>query len=203
MKMSLIAAPTSEPISLTDAKKHLRLLEPDFDGELPIYIQAATSFAEAYTRRAYVEQTWAVTLTEFPDGQITLPLGKTTEIVSVAYIDADGVAQTLSGPEASPDGTDYQWYLGDDSGGILAPPVDGTWPDTQAGHLSPVTITFKAGYAHRADIPGQMLAGLLWKMTDLFELRGEVDLAMSKAFGSGPKSDMAAALLRPWRLAWF
>jgi uncharacterized phiE125 gp8 family phage protein len=101
-------APAVNPVTLTEALAFLRV-----EAESPAtanqalienQIAAATAWAEGITRRAFIHQTWKLTLAAFPvgSGPIELPLGKAASIQRIEYITPDGAPASLYGPSASP-----------------------------------------------------------------------------------------------------
>lgn len=66
MALTLVTAPAVEPITLDDAKRHLRVDESDEDGHILALISAARAYAENFTRRALITQTWDATFDGFP-----------------------------------------------------------------------------------------------------------------------------------------
>ena len=64
--LTLVTAPASEPVSLTEAKAHLRLDSADDDSLITALIRSARETAEAHMRRALVSQTWRLSLDRFP-----------------------------------------------------------------------------------------------------------------------------------------
>jgi uncharacterized phiE125 gp8 family phage protein len=99
MGLQLVTAPTIPPVTRDMVKKHLRVEHTDKDDLIDLYIAAETSWAEDFTGRAFVVQTWDYFQDAFPgecDPQvIELPLGAVTSVTDVFYLDADGAEQTL------------------------------------------------------------------------------------------------------------
>lgn len=87
-----------EPVTLTDMKKMLRLDTTDVseDDLLLSYIAAAREYCENFQNRAYITQTWELTMDDFPRGVIDIPKGNLQSINSVRYINAAGVQTTLT-----------------------------------------------------------------------------------------------------------
>jgi len=194
-------SPLLEPLTLTEAKAYLKVDHTDEDTLIGQMIREARSWTETFLGRALIDQTWKLTLERFPaSGQhnphasITLPKGHTIAVTAFTYRDTDGTLGTLTGMEVSPIGSDYQWDLGDEGGGVLRPAWGDSWPATR-DTIDPLNITFRAGYTTSAGIPEQILAGLKWKLADLYATRGDQDVA--------GRQDVAIALLTPWKLAWF
>jgi len=94
MNYKVITAVTAEPVSLADAKLHLRL--DDIGGSHPhdalvtSLISSAREFAEHYTGRALAQQTLEVALDSFPNGDtIDLPRPPVASVTSIKYDDSD------------------------------------------------------------------------------------------------------------------
>ena len=77
MALTLITAPTVSPISLQQAKDHLRISHSDDDDKVQLCIDAATSFVDGedgFLGRCLVTQTWELTIDTFPDNEILNPI---------------------------------------------------------------------------------------------------------------------------------
>lgn len=97
MKISEVTPPTSDPVSVAEAKQHLRAVDSDEDEYIGTLITAAREQVEDITRRALMTQTWDYFLDEWPDDDyITLPWGKLASVTSVKYKDSDGVETNLT-----------------------------------------------------------------------------------------------------------
>lgn len=138
----LSSAPAVEPITLTEAKLHLRLAVTaalagaytDEDDFLNALIETARSQAENYTNRAFITQTWIAYLESFPS-TLRLPFPPFQSVTSIVV---EGTAFT-----------DFE----ESFDGILTPTT--YWPDlsTSPGP-NPIVITWVAGYGDAAsDIP--------------------------------------------------
>jgi uncharacterized phiE125 gp8 family phage protein len=151
--VTVITPPASEPLTLQEAKDHLRL---DGDDENPLvsaYLTAAREWAEEATRRQFVPATLRFALDEFPrchtkyrrHGQpefdrhaILLPSPPLVSVSSINYVDAAGVTQLLSP-------ADYQ-VDAYSTPGRVAPAFAKSWPIARR-QMNAVTITIVAGYA--------------------------------------------------------
>ncbi len=94
--LSRTVAPTQDPISMVQAKTHLRIDGPEEDSLIADLITATTSWAEQETERALLTQTWVMYLDSFPwwRAPIFLPLPPLQSVSSIKYYDQDGVLQT-------------------------------------------------------------------------------------------------------------
>ena len=93
--MPLITAPAVEPVTLLEAKLHLRVDHADDDTLITSLIKTARQQAEHRTGRRYGVQTWERAYDAFPAWALLLPDPPVTAIVSIKYDDANAVEQTL------------------------------------------------------------------------------------------------------------
>lgn len=66
MAIQIVATPAAEPVSLIEAKAHLRVDFTDDDLLIGALLTAARQHAETITRRALVTQQWKMTADQFP-----------------------------------------------------------------------------------------------------------------------------------------
>ena len=163
MSLTLITAPALEPVSLAEAKLHLRVDGADEDALITSLIVAARRQAEHELGRALITQTWELTLDEFPAADIQLPMLSTLGIESVKYLDADGIEQTVAPADYALDAaTTPGWVL-------LA--ADASWPGTYAG-ANAVKVRFTAGYGPAAaDVPANVVAYIKLQIGALYKHR--------------------------------
>ena len=153
MKYKIIEPVSKEPVTLSEAKDHLRRTSGIFaddtteDNLISAWITAAREYCEAHTRRALAEQTAEAYLENFPEGsRINLPLPPLISVISVVYKDGSGNETTMI------ENTDYIVDTNSNVGGIILP-FNKSWPCFTPFPLHPITITFKAGYAEGNIIP--------------------------------------------------
>jgi len=98
--LSLVTAPTSEPVTLAEAKKHCEIAAEvnHHDEHLERLIQAARVYVENYTGRQIVTATWDLYADSWPDDGLTisLPKGPIQSVTSITYVDENGSSQTWS-----------------------------------------------------------------------------------------------------------
>lgn len=186
MPIKTIAAPSVEPVLLADAKLHLRVDGTDEDALIGAYITAARELAEAQTDRAYAEATYELVSSGF-GYVIVLPVPPVTAVLSVKYLDADGVEQTIAP-------SNYVEKL--DALPPVVVPADGfEWPATN-GAADAVRVRFTAGAAP-ADVPQRVKLWMMLHVTAWYENRAAVSgAALSELPG-------VRALLDPERWSWF
>jgi hypothetical protein len=66
LSTKLVTPPVIEPVTLAQAKQHLRVDFPEDDTLISMYITAARQYCEKATGRAFYNQTWLRTLDFFP-----------------------------------------------------------------------------------------------------------------------------------------
>ena len=142
--LAVITAPTSEPITLAQARDQVRVDDADSDAKLASLILAAREWAQGETRRVFVTQTLELYLDEFPAWEIILPVGPVQSITSITYYDGSNALQTLAAAR-------YDANLKSNPPRI-SPAYGYDWPDTYDRHNA-VIIRFVAGYsADHADL---------------------------------------------------
>lgn len=164
MSLKLITAPIAEPITLDDAKAHLRVTGSDDDAYITALIVAARQGAEHVTGRTLMAQTLELALDGFDD-VIKLPRPPLTSITSVKYLDESGSLTTM----------DAIAYLLDDHSeqARLLPAYGTSWPATRT-QANAVLIRYVAGYASAATVPQEIKNWMLLRIGMLYENRESV-----------------------------
>lgn len=166
MAWRVITEPTSEPVTLEEAKAHLRVDTTDHDSEIEALIASARQYIELTCNRALMPQEWEITLPEF-DGEVRLP-GNVRSITSVKYYDSDNTEQTL---------TDYFEVLAEPA--KIAP--DTVWPYTYS-RPDAVAITAQVGYEDADSVPGPLKSAIKLHMELVFDRpSGETAKALERA----------------------
>lgn len=147
-----VTQPDVEPLSLTDAKEHLReyLDESVHDDVIVAFISAAREHAEIYCGRSWAPATFAMRLDEFPCGAIELP-PDVTAITSISYTASNGDTTTVPSNTYTLDAELREVY-----------PTSG-WPTG-----SRVRVLFTAG---PDEVPPTVLSAMKLTLGDLFANR--------------------------------
>lgn len=166
MAVKLITAAANYPVTVTEAKAHLRVDFTDDDALIGALLAAATAHAERFLGRALVDQIWELTLDEFPDAELEIPLPPLIEVVSVKYDNAAGDEQTL-------DAADYVVDVQSEPGWIV--PANNSWPSIYDG-INAVRIRFRAGYLNSDspptdNVPADIKAAILMYLGTLYANR--------------------------------
>lgn len=180
MKVVRLTDPSSEPVTLAEAKQQLRVSHTEDDGEITAMIVTARRAVEDYCNRPFVSATWAILYDgDLPiqDNALCIPLPDVTAIDSITYIDTSGVTQTW------PDSGNWTF----DAIRQEITPVD-AWPD---GTKLRINVT-----AGPAKMPHPVRMACLMVVCELFEY----DKAEKQQAGGGAwLPGFAGALLQPYR----
>jgi len=165
MGLTLITGPTVEPLTLAEARDQLRIDGEDEDTLLAGLIQAAREWAEAFTRRALITQTWELVLNTWPTGdRFSLPLPPLQSVTSIKYTDIDGDEATFSSASYIAD-TDH-------TPGRIVLKNGYSWPAVTLREVSGIRVRFVAGYgAAAADTPQVIRQAMLLVVGHLYENR--------------------------------
>lgn len=174
--LKVIAEPTSEQISVADARQHLNLTamgspptHPDDNLLVDVYIPAAREFCEGETERALATQTLEMALNGFPNGYpwawpgYVWPSGIGANtfysgLMTGIPLPMSPVQQVVSVKYTDGDGNeqtlDPTTYVLDDWSAlnVLNLASGSSWPTTQQTPKA-VRITYVAGYALPGDSP--------------------------------------------------
>jgi uncharacterized phiE125 gp8 family phage protein len=155
MPLQLFREATAEPLSLAEAKRHLRETTSAQDQLIWTLLAAVRQYAQTKAQCQIMAARWKYVLDAFPAGglddaapvrpyglppmAIVLPIGPVLQIASVQYTDMSGALQTLIA------GTDYVVDASSDPTRIT-PPFGKIWP-IPLPQIGAVSVTFDAGYA--------------------------------------------------------
>ena len=182
MSLQLITPPALEPVTLDEAKAHLKVDTTDDDALIERLIAAARARAEWHTGRAFLTQSWILWLDCWPPLDVAeTPLPRLQAVGSVTTYSRDDSASVL----------DPALYLVDTA----------SEPGRLAFHciapaslrrVNAVAIAFDAGYGDTADdVPAPIREAILEIVAELYVHRGD---------GPDDVSLTAQALLAPYRI---
>jgi uncharacterized phiE125 gp8 family phage protein len=172
MALSLSSAPATEPVSVAEAKAHLRIDHAaDDDYVEDFVIPAARRYAETITHRAFITQTWILRLNGFGrGGPIYLPRPPLVSITTVTYTDTAGTAGTAWA--ASSTGYTLEQPSGEMAlHASIRPSYSQSYPSTR-DIVDSVVITYVAGYGAASAVPIGIKHGILMLIEDLYRQRG-------------------------------
>lgn len=162
--------PATEPVTLAEARAHLKVDGNEEDPYIESLIAAARESCEVFQGRAYVEQTITLKLDEFPcNGRIEIPRPPLISIESLTYVDGLGDPQELD--------EDEDFYVDDSSENcptVLLPAYGKSWPSIRS-EPGAITIVYKAGYGAGA-VPKSTKQAILFLVGHWFENREAVNV---------------------------
>ena len=136
--VSVVTPPVSEPLSLADAKTHLRVTHSAEDDYITTLITVARDIVEKYTGRTLPTTTLKLTLDRLPYeyAAIQLPRSPVASITTFDYVDTDGANQTLASSQYDLDITRLP--------ARVYTAYNASWPSVRP-HRATVNITYVAG----------------------------------------------------------
>jgi len=181
MPLQLVTPPAGEPISLAEAKLHLRVDGGDDDPLIGSLITAARQAAETITGRQLMTARWRLVLDAFP-GPLLMHAGSGSSfslpthaillakcpvqsVVSVEYLDMNGTTQVLPA-------SDYVLDAACEPA-RLSPVFGKTWPPTLP-QIGAVTVTFDAGYGSASEVPEGLKSWIKLRVGSLYGHREEM-----------------------------
>jgi uncharacterized phiE125 gp8 family phage protein len=184
-----IAGPAMLPVSLAEAKLHLRVDGDDEDMLVESLLDAAVQYLDGWSGilgRCLITQQWAVSMGAWPICPLRLPFPG-IRAVTVAYADPAGADQSV-------DAALFQTY--DDARGTIISFRSGfDAPSLQDERADAATISFTAGYGDGpADIPAPLRAAILLLVGHWYQNR---ELAADANIGELPFA--VSALIAPFR----
>ena len=183
MPSILVTPPAVEPVSLAEAKAHLRITHGDEDAIISTLIIAARRHAEAHTGLALVSQQWRHYRDDWPDdGTVALPLAPLLSIDEVAVYGDDDVKAVV----------DPAHYYAD---AASRPPrllLRGSRVWARPGRIgNGVAILLTVGFGAAAAVPAELRQAVLQLVAHWYEHRGHAN--------PPPAPLTAATLLAPFR----
>ncbi len=223
MTIQIVTAPTADPVSIAEAKAHLRVDFSDDDALISALVSAARQHAENITRRALVTQQWKMTLDQFPMPGMNVSSanwygpqwGASPGPLSVMRADGrSGFEMYLPFPPLQTvdsikyidqDGiqqtlasTEYKVDTSSEPARIV-PAYGKTWPATR-NEINAVEVTFTCGFGAAAAVPEGIKSWIKIRVGSMYENRSEVDTLQS---GSLVKMPFVDCLLSQYRVVTY
>ena len=182
MSLTLVSPPAAEPVTLVEAKAHLKVDTTDDDALIASLITAARARAEWHTGRAFVTQSWTLWLDAWPPGGVVeIPLPPLQSVTQVQTFALDDSASVL----------DPSLYQVDAASAPARLALKGIFALANLRAVNAVKIAFTAGYGDASAVPAPVKQAILQIAADLYTHRGDEAEIVSSA---------AAALLSPYRI---
>ena len=164
--------PAVEPLTVAEAKLHLRVDISDDDAYIGTLITAAREWVENYLDRTLITTQLILRAAEFPTEELELarpPMATagTATAVVITYTLADTTTATLSTALYRVDRTTTP--------GNVAPVINGTWPSDVIEDANAVAVTYWAGYGPTsASVPATIRHAMLMLIGHWYESRSTV-----------------------------
>jgi len=189
MKYAVSTPVSTEPVSLADARLHLRINAGDTSEDTAIIaplITAAREYCENVTGRALAAQT----IKAYPERFtriIQLPREPMVSVSAITYTDESGVTTTMASSN----------YIIDTVGGTVAIKE---LPTFSPRLVNPIEITYSAGYTL---LPKAIRQAMLLLIGHWYENREAVVVGAYTLFASVEVSMAVNTLLRQYKARWF
>jgi uncharacterized phiE125 gp8 family phage protein len=188
MALVLTSAPALEPVTVAEAKAHLRIDAGDEDTLIASLILTSRLHLETALSLALITQSWRLLLDRWPlTKDLEMPLRPLQSIEEVRVLPADGAATVI----------DADKYLADT---VSVPPrlvrTGVIWP--QPGKAANgVEIDFTAGYgAAPSAVPAPLRQAVLLLIAHWYENREPIAVGSAEMVVPGPVSE----LIEPFRV---
>ncbi|MQM29600.1 MAG: DNA-packaging protein [Candidatus Accumulibacter phosphatis] len=204
MPLQLVTPPTAEPVSLAEAKLHMRVDFPEDDALIASLIAAARQAAETLTGRQLVTARWKLVLDCFPGPSlmcvpaglpfslpghaILLPKCPVQSVFAIRYLDMSGTTQTMSRVDYAADTACEP--------ARVTPVFGSAWP-VSLPQIGAVVLVFAAGYGDAASVPAGIKSWIKLRVGSLYAHREEVALLTS---GKIESLSFIDGLLDPYRV---
>lgn len=164
MPAALISAPAIEPVSIAEAKAHLRIDGNDENDLIGAMLVAARVHIEQLARRVLVEQGWRVYLDQWPRKRIvTLSPAPLISVDQVTVYDGDGEPVTVDPEDYEVDAVACPGRL------ILLSPAHSAVGRAANG----IEIDVTAGYGPSGiDVPAPLRQAIMMLAANIYEHRG-------------------------------
>lgn len=182
--LTVVVAPAEEPVSIDEAKSHVRYTGSTEDPLIAGMLQAAREQCELVARRAFVTQTIEMRLQRWPvPAGLSLPRPPLQSVLAVEYTDATGTLHTLPAD-------DYTVYPAPEPGLLVLKPT-AIWPAADLMPGPSIVVRYVAGYGLAAAVPARYRQAILLLFGTWFANREHV------TFGATPHQlpDAVRALL--------
>ena len=160
----VITPASTYPVSLTEAKAHLKVDINTDDTLITNLIIASTQLSEEYTNRFFIDTVINQTCTTFTDLK-QLYKSKVVSVTHVKYYDSDNTLQTLA---ASNYVVNNQFEPAQ-----INLVVDGSFPDI-ADRIDAVECKYTVGYGAASDVPNAIKQAILLTIGNWYANRESV-----------------------------
>lgn len=189
LKIKLITDVSTELVTVSELKTHLRIDVTDEDAYLPSLITSAREYCENFTGRSIGTKTLEGILDDFPCDYIDLLESPVQSITSIKYTDSDGDESTW----------DSSYYVAnlDVIPEKIYPGYAQSWPSFTPYPSGAIRIRYIAGHTS-SNLPEAIKQSIMLVAGDLYENREATSEKKAYELPFAVK-----ALLTPYRIRWF
>lgn len=189
LDLTLVTPPSTEPVSLAEAKLHCHVDDDTEDSLIEGWIMAARQHIEEAIGRALITQTLEMRVDAWPE-RLYLPRPPAASIVSVTAIDDSDEAHTL-------DASAFTLRTGTEPGYVV---FDSSLrPSVVLADMAGVRVRYVAGYGEASDVPRPIRQAILLLVGHWFANREAVNVG--NIVNELPFA--VEALLSPYKMYWF
>jgi len=153
--------PAVEPVTVAEAKKHLRLTLNDDDSLIANAITAARQAVERDTGKSLITQTWRLKMDMWPTNGITLFHGPVQSVTSVTYVNDAGSSTTWNSSEYD--------VLSDGIPGHIHPAWNYDWPEVR-GDYKGISVVYVTGYGDTgSSVPYELRQAVLLRLEMFYD----------------------------------
>ena len=163
MISTLVTDLVTEPVSLADAKAHLRVTTTDDNDLITAIITTARTYIELITGLSLGPKTWDIYFENFKGDELYLPYAPLVSVTYVKYYDFGGTQNTW----------DSSNYIVDTDSipGRVYPVYNGYWPSDSRGYEKDINVRFVSGYADADAVPNPLKHAIMMMVGELYENR--------------------------------
>ncbi len=142
MKLRIVTEPAILPVTLAEAKLHMRVDHADEDELIFGYLKAAREYCETVSRRTFINTEYDFYLNAWPDDEIELPRPPLVTVTGIFYTPAGG-------SEVALDSSHYLVDAVSEPGQVILE-TGSSWPTAPLIKVNGVRVRFVAGYGTEA-----------------------------------------------------
>ena len=164
--LKIITEPSAEPVSVSEAKTHLRITTTDEDTYITTLIKVARQLCEYYTNRRFIDTTLETYFDVFED-TMYLYGSPANSFTHLKYYDSDGVLQTVATDVYNIDLVSTPARI------VLA--GEKSWPSIQTNRPGVIVAKYISGYGSSASgVPEKIKQAILLMVANYYEVRQDV-----------------------------
>ncbi len=180
MALTIVTPATTNPVTLAEAKTHLRISAANTaeSALITTFISVATEYCQDLQNRAYITQVWNLRFDGWPvEDYITIPLPPLQSVSSVTYYGTGGTSNTMTAGN----------YIVDiySEPGRLALAYGEAWPNLTLRPINGIAVKFTAGYGTAGTIPDRAKQAINLLVGHMFEHRENSEIKKLEVIPDG------------------